>query len=204
MNFVELKKRIDEKGFSYSEYLDKTIEEIATTRIENLADKEAKRFHFKTLNLQRSSRISRIYKPNDELKKALREISEQQLWMIITENWCGDSAQNLPYIVTIALENPLIELKILLRDSNPDVMDQFLTNGTMSIPKLVAFNSEGHELFRWGPRPQLAVKLINEWKSDGLEKSEWTEKLHLWYARNKGEELEKEFIHLIKKTELTH
>ena len=204
MDFADLKKRIDEKGFSYSEYINKTIEEIATTRIENLTEKEAKRFNFKILNLQRSTRISRIYKPNKELKKVFGEISEPQTWMVLTENWCGDSAQTLPYIAAMTTENPLIELRTLLRDSNPDVMDQYMTNGTRSIPKLVVFNPEGEELFRWGPRPQPAVNLINQWKSDGLEKPEWTEKLHLWYARNKGEEIEKEFIELIKKTELTH
>ena len=83
-------------------------------------------------------------------------------------------------------------------------MNEFLTNGTRSIPIVAAFNDEGEELFRWGPRPKAAVGLIDQWKSEGMEKSEWTEKLHLWYARNKGEELEKEFIELIENAVLAH
>lgn len=197
MNFNDIKYRLIEKGMSYTEFINSTIEEIAKTNISELKDKELSRFNFKVLNLQRSSRITRTYKISDELKNIINEISEPQIWMVITENWCGDSAQNLPYIAAIAGENILINLRVILRDSNPDIMDQCLTNGTRSIPKLIAFNNTGDELFRWGPRPKAAVNLINQWKEEGLEKSEWTEKLHSWYSRNKGVEIEKEFIELI-------
>ncbi len=204
MNFTEIKFRLIQKGMSYTEYVNNTIEEITDTNVSELKDKELSRFNFKSLNLQRSSRISRTYKVSDELKKIVSEISEPQIWMVITENWCGDSAQSLPYIAIMAAQNSLIDLEIILRDENPDIMDQFLTNGTRSIPILAAFNSAGNELFRWGPRPQNAVDLINQCKADGLEKNEWTEKLHLWYARNKGVDIEKEFIELINKEEFTH
>lgn len=204
MNFTDLRKRIEEKGTSYKEFINKTIEEIAGTQTNDLSPEEIKRFNFKTLNLQRGNRISRTYNICNELKHLLPEISEPQLWMVITESWCGDSAQNLPYIAAMASQNPLIHLKILSRDSNPDIMDEFMTNGTRSIPILAAFNTAGDELFRWGPRPKAAVDLINQWKSEGLEKSEWVEKLHLWYARNKGAEIEKEFIDLIEKEVMAH
>lgn len=204
MNFIDLQRRIKEKGISYSDYVNCTIEEIARTQISDLTPKEVKRFNFKILNLQRSNRITKSYNPAEELIKLLDDISEPQLWMVITENWCGDSAQSLPYIASMAAHNSLIDLEIMLRDTNPDIMDLYLTNGTRSIPILVAFNSAGNELFRWGPRPQYAINMINQYKADGLEKSEWTEKLHLWYARNKGSEIEKEFIDLFNKEEQTH
>jgi len=204
MNFSDLKKRIEEKGITYNEYISNTIEEISKTQITDLPPGEVRRFNYKNLNLQRSTRIIRTYHPSKELKRVLDEITGMQLWMVITENWCGDSGQNLPYIAVMALQNPLIDLKLLLRDSNPDVMDQFLTNGTRSIPILVSFNSRGEELFRWGPRPRAAINLISQWKSEGCEKPEWTEKLHLWYSRNRGEEIEKELADLINKVELTY
>lgn len=204
MNFTDLKKRIEEKGISYKDYINKTVEEIAGTQSNDLAPEDIKRFNFKTLNLQRGNRISRTYILCNELKQLLSEISEPQLWIVITESWCGDSAQNLPYIAAMASQNHLIDLKILLRDSNPDIMNDFLTNGTRSIPILAAFNSAGDELFRWGPRPKAAVDLINQWKSEGLEKTEWVANLHLWYARNKGAEIEKEFIDLIENEVMAH
>jgi hypothetical protein len=204
MNFSDLRKKIEENGITYKDYINRNIEEIAGTQTRDLSSEEIKKFNFKTLNLQRGNRISRTYEPGNELRNLLAEISEPRLWMVITESWCGDSAQNLPYIAAMASLNPLIDLKILSRDSNPDIMDEFLTNGTRSIPILAAFNSAGDELFRWGPRPKAAVDLIKQWKSEGLEKSEWVEKLHLWYARNKGAEIEKEFIDLIEKEVIAH
>lgn len=204
MNYTALEKRIEEKGMTYDDYMGNIIEELTVTQINNLTPDEVKRFNYKTLNLQRSNRISRTYVPAEELVSLLKDISEPQIWMVITESWCGDSAQSLPYIASMVLQNPLINLEILLRDSNTDVMDQYLTNGTRSIPKLVAFDADGDELFRWGPRPQFAVNLIEQWKAEGMEKAEWIEKLHLWYARDKGTEIEKEFVELINKVEMTH
>ena len=204
MNFTEIKRRIEDRGITYNDYIGNTIKELAGIRIFNLTSEEVKRYNYKTLNLQRSNRISRTYNPNKDLRGLLKEISEPQLWMVITESWCGDSAQSLPYIAAMALQNQLIDLKILLRDANPDIMDKFLTNGTRSIPIIVAFNADGEELFRWGPRPQTAVKLIEQWKAEGLQKTEWIEKLHLWYAKDKGTEIEKEFVGLLNKVELAH
>ncbi len=199
MDFLWLKKRIDESGISYQEYIKKTADEISGIKIDDLTPSELKRLNIKSLNLQRNSRITRHYKPGDELSRILEGISEPQLWMVITESWCGDSGQNLPYIAVMAEQNPLIDLNIILRDSNPDIMYQFLSNETRSIPILAAFSSTGDELFRWGPRPGAAVGLINQCKSEGMEKAEWIEKLHFWYAKNKGCELEKEFLETVSK-----
>ncbi len=198
MDFLWLKKRIEDSGISYTEYLQRTEVEISQSKMNELTAPELKSLNIKSLNLQRNKRITKQYKPGEALSIILKEISEPQIWMVITENWCGDSGQNLPYIAVMADQNPLIDLKVILRDSNPDIMDQFLTNGTRSIPILAAFNFSGDELFRWGPRPEAAIELIKEWKSLGLEKSEWTGKLHLWYTKDKGYELEKEFLKLIE------
>jgi hypothetical protein len=81
--------------------------------------------------------------------------------MVITETWYGDSAQNLPIIAKAAELNNKIDLRILLRDSNIDIIDHYLTNGqSRSIPILVAFDLDGNELFKWGPRPLTAKILV--------------------------------------------
>jgi len=95
------------------------------------------------------------------------------------------------------LLNENIDLIILNRDKNLDIIDLYLTNGTRSIPVLVAFDTEGNELFKWGPRPQPAVELIKQLKSKGVEKKEMYENLHLWYGRNRGVEIDKELTVMI-------
>jgi hypothetical protein len=76
-------------------------------------------------------------------------------------------------------------------------MQQFLTNGGRSIPKLICLDADHHVLWHWGPRPASAVKLLEEVKAEGLDAKEAKEKLHLWYARNKQVDLQQELYVLI-------
>ncbi len=144
------------------------------------------------LNFQRSSRIDRTYKVSDELAAKLGSLTEPQFWLIITEPWCGDSAQILPGLIKMAECSEHITLRMLLRDQNPDIIDQYLTNGGRAIPKLIAFDESGHETFTWGPRPQEAQQIMIDGKAEGLEKEDIYKKMHLWYARNKQKAVESE------------
>ncbi len=117
--------------------------------------------------------------------------------MILTEDWCGDSAQNLPYLHKISQLNDHIDLKLLYRDDNLEIIDQYLTNGGRAIPKLVMFDKNGNELFQWGPRPEKAKKLVAQWKAEGDTADQFNEKLHLWYGRNRGKAFEDDFLKLL-------
>lgn len=149
------------------------------------------------LNLARTLRIEKTYSPSSRVQAAASAIRDAQLWMVLTEPWCGDSAQNLPYIFKIAVCNPLIDVRILLRDQNLDIMDAYLTDGTRGIPKLTAFDSQGRELFRWGPRPKPAAELFRRLEDEGVQGPELREQLHLWYAKNRGRALAEELVDLL-------
>ncbi|MDR3667045.1 MAG: thioredoxin family protein [Ignavibacteriaceae bacterium] len=189
-------------GMTYVQYLEMTRGESANLNIDNLSTEEKERAEIKKLNIQRMTRIDKSYEPGIDIRDEVDKITEDQFWMVITENWCGDSAQNLPYIAKIASLNENIDLRIILRDSNPDIMDHYLTNDTRSIPKLVVFDEDGNELFRWGARPESAQRLVTDLKAQGFDKKYFLEKLHSWYARNRGTDLEKEIITLLKNTSL--
>lgn len=184
-------------GLDNEQYL-----EIMTRQAEadgtGLDEEAAQKLEFTKLNLHRSGRIQRTYKPSAELAELVGAIKEPQLWVVLTEPWCGDSAQCLPHIAVLAQTNNNITLRLVLRDENLDLMDEFLTNGTRSIPRLVAFDQNGEEIFQWGPRPAAAQAVFDEAKAAGLEKPDLLEKLHLFYGRNRGKALEEEFIALLK------
>jgi hypothetical protein len=201
MDYKLIEDRINRAGIKYQDYLDKLIDDIIKTDPDSLDEKAKNKFEVKRLNLQRSARIMKTYRVSDNLKEEIKRINEPQTWMVITENWCGDSAQNLPYLALMAEENPNINFRIILRDSNPDIMDQFLTNGTRSIPILVSFDINGNELFRWGARPKVVQDLFKQWKAEGIVKPELYTKLHLWYAKNKGQAIESEFLDILKTVE---
>jgi hypothetical protein len=186
-------------ALTYQEYMNQFIQEVENPPVNFKSEEDRKRYDHKKLNLQRSKRIEKYFSPSDELRQAVSKITEPQLWMMITESWCGDSAQNIPYFAKTAELNPLINFRIILRDTNSDVMDNFLTNGTRSIPKLIVFNESGDVLFDWGPRPKPALDLFRELKEKGLEKKQILDELHLWYGRNKGEAVQKEIIELLNR-----
>ena len=150
------------------------------------------------LNFQRSSRILKTYKVKPELCEKINRINKPLIWLVITEDWCGDSAQNLPYIANIVMCSELMDLRVIERDKNLEIMDNYLTDGkSRSIPKVIVFDQEGNELFQWGPRPQKAKELVEQAKADGKSKEEFLHELHLWYAKDKGQELEKEIDELL-------
>lgn len=157
------------------------------------------------MNVQRMNRWDKTAKISDEMEKVVSAIQEPQIWLVITEAWCGDAAQNIPYFIKLAGINPMIQIRFILRDEHPAVMDEYLTAGTRSIPKVIALTGDlSCELFTWGPRPKSAHDLLLEYKRNpkGLTFKEFSESLHLWYARNKNQELESELLPFIQSTRL--
>ncbi len=168
------------------------------TPLADLSTAEAEKIEFTKLNLHRSLRIGRSHQVNERLTTLIKELTAPTVWMVLTEPWCGDSAQCLPYIKLLTDLNPACDLRLILRDTNPDIMDAFLTDGKRSIPQLVIFAADGQVLGQWGPRPAAAQTVFNAAKSTGLAKPRLLEKLHRWYGRDRGQTLEAEFITLLE------
>lgn len=157
---------------------------------------------FTKLNWARTQRIHKSISLNPDLKLAAEKIRHSYTWKVITEAWCGDSAQILPVIAEIARLNPdKIKLSILLRDENQELMSNYLTNGARAIPKLIAVNETlGKEAFVWGPRPAPAQELLQNWKlyPAGRNWEDFEKELHSWYAKDKTQAIQTEFIRLLE------
>ncbi len=76
-------------------------------------------------------------------------------------------------------------------------MDQYLTDGGRGIPKLIAFDSNGSELFNWGPRPQALKQLRAAWQGEGIEGAALSQKGVEWYDAGGWKEVESELIETI-------
>ncbi len=153
--------------------------------------------NYARVNLQRMKRIEKTIVLNDNLKEVIQKITMPFTWLILTEGWCGDAAQNVPLFHLIEEANPNIKVRLLLRDEHLDLMDQYLTNGGRSIPKLICLNEQGQELFTWGPRPKFAQDFVLEAKAKGIAKEEMANELHGWYAKDKLQSTQNEFSKLM-------
>jgi len=121
------------------------------------------------------------------------------IWLIITEGWCGDAAQNIPVIEKIASESVNIETRYVLRDENPELIDQFLSEGARSIPKLVSMDADTLEVIgSWGARPAAAQVLFHELKRQGVAKPLIMENLQRWYNDDRSGSIQNEFAQLIE------
>lgn len=73
--------------------------------------------------------------------------------LVIEEEWCGDAARSAPILARIAQEVGL-EARWFRRDSNLDLMDQFLENGkSRAIPAIVFMDESLNYITHWGSRP---------------------------------------------------
>jgi hypothetical protein len=168
------------EGLTYEAYVERWKARMELP-VSGMDKSQRKLYHYAKYNLERSERVTRSHTLSSQLREAVECIDEPQLWMVLTEDWCGDSAFNLPIIAAAAARSSLIDIRILPRDANLDIMDQYLTDNARSIPKLVAFSSNGEELFMWGPRPEPARLLRLRMKEAGADPKEMTAALVDWY-----------------------
>lgn len=158
--------------------------------------------HYTKLNVSRMKRWLKTGKLNADLVEKIKSIKEPQTWVILTEAWCGDAAHTVPFMTMLADLNPNITLDIRLRDENLDLMDQYLTNGGRSIPKLIAFDKNNNEVFNWGPRPEAMQKAFMEMKANDAPYAEIQEALQKMYNEDGGKSFQKEIIECLEKAPL--
>lgn len=186
------------QGMAYAEYEARLAAYAAEPVPDGASAEDRTHRSFAGINLQRATRIARTYVPGDGIGAVVRALPGPQLWGVLSEVWCGDSVQVIPYLDRIAGLRADIDLRILLRDEHPDVMQCYLTGGKRCIPKLILFDAAGRELGSWGPRPAGAQATVDDALAAGLPKEERLQRVHLWYGRDRGLSLESELAVLLQ------
>jgi len=113
--------------------------------------------------------------------------------LVLAEDWCGDASNTVPVIARLADAVPELELRVLRRDEHPEVMDRYLTNGSRSIPIVIALNEEFGEVGHWGPRPTELQSWVMT-NRQTIPKSELYPQVRRWYARDRGESTLREVL----------
>ncbi len=187
-----------EKSMTYAEYI-KLIDDLLLEGKTTGENQSEAMFNYGKLNRQRMHRLEKTVVLSDSIKEKARDAGRKMIWLIITEGWCGDAAQNIPTIEKIAAASANIETRYVLRDENLELMDEYLTFEARSIPKLIALDAETfEELGTWGPRPQVAMNYFFEMRKSGMEKPQMMENIQRWYLSDKEQSIQKEFETLIE------
>lgn len=192
---LEIIKESLPKAISYDNYrllVAKLVEEKQSSGLfqtENL-------INYTLLNDKRMRRLDKTLKISNEDVLKVKQLNKKVTWLVLTESWCGDAAQTMPVMNKLANLNPNIDFKVLLRDENLELMNRFLYNETLSIPKLIMIdNTTGDVVGDWGPRPAAATKLVDDYKKEhGKLTAEFKQELQMWYTKDKGQSTVKDLL----------
>jgi hypothetical protein len=185
--------------FGYDEFLDH-VDALLEKDMTTGTNHSPQYLDYTRMNQQRSHRVYKTTTIGPDLAKALQALQKRYLWVVIGEAWCGDVPQNLPIIAKAAEQSNMIELKVILRDENPEIMQHFLTNGGMAIPILVIVDAETQEVItHWGPRPAPAQQMVRDYKALEVKQpyQEFVKELQLWYLHDKTQTLQGELLQIV-------
>jgi hypothetical protein len=195
-----IKKNIEEglqKAISYTSYRKRISDLIASGKSSGPIQSEDL-LNYSKLNDRRMTRLDKTIQLSQETLLALKKINNPITWLVLSEGWCGDAAQTLPVINKIADKSDLINLRIIFRDEHEELMRHFLTNGGKSIPKLIVLNSENDVLNTWGPRPNIATKMVQDYKNThGQLDAAFKQELQVWYNKDKGVNIQENMVGLL-------
>ena len=190
------RERRPHDGWTYDAYLAQWQQGLDRP-LAGLDKRERRYLFYARYNWERAQRVAEAYEVSDALREAIETIDTPQLWLVLTEDWCVDSAFSLPIIHEAAGLNPHITLRILARDANLDIMEHYLTNGGRSIPKLIAFDEEGTELFAWGPRPAEIQQRRQDMQKAGASSQELSQAVLAFYEQEGWRQVDAELTVLV-------
>ena len=101
------------------------------------------------INREAFARLLAEAKVSPEDRDALGMLTRKVKILVITEDWCPDSLRTIPVLAALVDGLPNVEMRLFLRDDNPDVMDQYLKRGQFrAIPVIALFDEEMNEIGR--------------------------------------------------------
>lgn len=186
-------------GHSYEEYRRIITDLLLDSKSTGNEQSEALT-NYSKLNETRMNRLDKTIKINEEVVKQLQDLKNDYIWLVISEGWCGDSAQLVPIFNKMAeASHHKIDLRLVFRDENEALMSHFLTNNARAVPKLILINkATGEALAQWGPRPNGAVDFILNYKKEhGVVDDQGKADLQMWYTRDKGLSTQAELLDMM-------
>jgi hypothetical protein len=119
--------------------------------------------------------------------------------LVLNEDWCGDAVNTIPYLARLAELSQQLDLRVIGRDANPDLMDAHLSStGARAIPVVLALDASFVERGWWGSRPGELQRWVME-EGLGLEKQERYRYVRTWYARDRGRSTLDEVLTLMER-----
>ena len=187
------------KAISYQDYRGQVANHVENGTSSG-PDKSEALSNYTLLNNSRMKRLDATMKIEEDVLEKFQQYHKNVTWLVLTESWCGDAAHAMPVMNKLVEQAKNLDFKILYRDENEELMNRFLTNGTMSIPKLIAFDNETQEVIKdWGPSPLIIMNKTKDFKAaHATLTTEFKKEIQIWYNQNKGKCIARDLLKLIE------
>lgn len=141
----------------------------------------------------------RSHAPAD-LVERLRSLPARRHLLVLTADWCGDAVNTLPPLASLVGEVPQLDMRLLDRDQNLDLMDNHLTGRARAIPVVMVLDEQFRELGWWGSRPAPLQQWVKSEEAQRLSKDARYLETRRWYARDHGRTALAEITSLLEQT----
>jgi hypothetical protein len=149
-------------------------------------------------NVELWTAVWRRARVGDEYLRRVAAVGGAWHLLALSEDWCGDAVNTLPVVARLAELSPNLDLRVLGRDANPDLMDAHLTGQSRSIPVVILLDDAFRERGWWGPRPTVLQRWVSG-QGQLLEKSARYREARTWYARDRGRTTLDEVVSLLER-----
>jgi hypothetical protein len=153
-------------------------------------------------NAELWSAVWRRARVPDEYVRRLAALRRAWHLLVLSEDWCGDAVNAVPVVAKLAALTPNVDLRVLARDENPDLMDGHLTGTSRSIPVVMVLDEEFQELAWWGPRPAELQRFVLG-PGHSLAKGDRYRQVRGWYARDAGRAILEEVVATMERVATT-
>jgi hypothetical protein len=149
-------------------------------------------------NVELWTALWRHARVDDDYVRRASSLSGSWHLLVLSEDWCGDAVNTVPVVARLAERCPNVDLRVLARDANPDIMDAHLTERSRSIPVIIVLDEAYEERGWWGPRPTALQRWVSG-QGQLLEKTTRYREARTWYARDRGRTTLEEVVSMLER-----
>jgi hypothetical protein len=122
-----------------------------------------------------------------DLITRMRALPEKRRLLIVTEDWCSDSANTVPYIARLVDGAPeRLEMRVVSSQVGKAVMEAHRTpDGRTATPTVVVLGADGRVIGAWTERPASTQAWFLEKQNTTMQKPLHDELID-WYAKDAG------------------
>ncbi|HEX9894961.1 MAG TPA: thioredoxin family protein [Gemmatimonadales bacterium] len=134
-----------------------------------------------------------------ELLARVRALASSWRILVVAADWCGDSANTIPYLATFAdSSGGKLHIRIVAPDDGQWVMERHRTSdGRAATPTVVVLDAEGTEVGCWVERPSALASMMREQRAK-LSQDDLLKQKYAWLDGDRGKSTVREILDQIE------